>query len=119
LISASLEALAALPDDKPKHLPSYILLIERGLVFAPTNTLFGDMPPGFTNYKNANALTACIPIGLANEASGRALMWLFFAVVSKLNEEGLTEKRLTPIIERIEREFRLQLIKGNSTSTTE
>jgi hypothetical protein len=109
-VRKALQTLAARDDNQPKVQPTYILLIEKGVIFAPTHTFLGDMEPDFKSYKNRNTLTACVPKGPASEAAGRALMWIFFAIAAKLNFEGLTDARLTSMIDYVEREFGLSIV---------
>lgn len=65
----------------------YILFLDRGLIVAGNcDLLIYDSPSiDFSEYTNANALHLCKPDGAPDQPQGVALLWIYFALVSKLS----------------------------------
>lgn len=88
---SDIEKLAENLRNKGKPWVDYILLLDRGLIIAGNNAIadYEDQDLiGFWQYRNANALHLCKPDGSPDHQKGVALMWFYFALVSKLNIDG-------------------------------
>jgi hypothetical protein len=67
--------------------PDYVILLDRGLIVAGTYDMleFDDPTIDFLQYTNVNCRHLCKPTGPDKGIPGIALLWLYFALVSKLN----------------------------------
>lgn len=79
--------IAATLKKRGRPYVDYILLLDRGEIIAGNlDVLVFDNPfIDFLQYRNVSALHLCKPDGEASKAQGLALMWFYFALVSKLN----------------------------------
>ncbi|RDS80976.1 DUF6602 domain-containing protein [Dyella psychrodurans] len=68
----------------------YILLLDRGLIIAGDLDYFEfDNPTiDFLQYRNVNRYQLCRPDGPDDAKAGLGLLWLYFALVAKLNLDG-------------------------------
>ncbi|WP_147300690.1 DUF6602 domain-containing protein [Lysobacter silvisoli] len=84
--NAQRSKLAGILQAKGRPYVDYILLLDRGEIVAGNLDFFEDDDPiiGFTQYQNVNSLHVCEPGG-ADDQVGVALLWFYFALVSKLN----------------------------------
>lgn len=84
---AQLKKIPSILKKKGRPLVDYILLLDRGEIVAGNlDVLVFDEPfIDFQQYRNVSALHLCKPDGESNKFQGLALMWFYFALVSKLN----------------------------------
>lgn len=84
---AQLKKLSATLKKTGKPFADYILLLDRGLVIAGDLDILVFDPPiiDFLQYRNVTALHLCKPDGPLEHPEGVALLWFYFALVSKLN----------------------------------
>ena len=83
---AELKKLGDKLKQKGKPFVDYILLLNRGLIVAGDLDILVFDPPfiDFMQYRNVNSLHLCKPEN-SSEAEGIALLWFYFALVSKLS----------------------------------
>lgn len=67
--------------------PDYILLLDRGIIVAGRYEMVEHDDPviDFLQYRNVNSHHLCRPAGPEEDVKGIALLWLYFALVAKLN----------------------------------
>jgi hypothetical protein len=82
-----LKKLGGILEEKGSPYADYILLLDRGEVVAgDLDFIEYDKPHiDFLQYRNVNSMHLCKPDGPSNDTQGVALLWLYFALVSKLN----------------------------------
>jgi len=84
---AELKKLSATLKRKGTPFVDYILLLNRGLIVAGDLDILVSDPPfiDFMQYRNVNSLHLCKPDNSSKSAEGVALLWFYFALVSKLS----------------------------------
>lgn len=84
---ADLKKLPATLKKKGRPFVNYILLLDRGEIVAGNQDFFEFDDPSidFYEYRNVNALQLCKPGNSTTHALGAALLWFYFALVSKLS----------------------------------
>ncbi len=82
-----LEKIPAILKKQGRPFVDYIVLLERGRIIAGSLDLLQHDPPfiDFLEYRNVNGFHLCTPHGNASNEVGLALLWFYFALVSKLN----------------------------------
>src|SRR5471032_25328 len=96
-VDAALQAMTG-----PK--PTYILLIEKGIIFAGPHPHINESYLPFDAYRHNGKLTQCRVAGKSSEASGRALLWIFFAILWKINLDHGNNKALGPLVDKVARD---------------
>src|SRR5476651_2480743 len=93
--------------------PTYILLIEKGIIFAGPHPHINESYLPFDAYRHNGKLTQCRVAGKSSEASGRALLWIFFAILWKINLDHGNNKALGPLVDKVARDFPLTVATPN------
>ena|GEM_PF-6162873 len=83
---ADLRKLSATLQRKGRPFVDYILLLDRGAIVAGNFDVMLELDSiDFLEYRNVSSLHLCKPDGATENAKGVALLWFYFALVSKLN----------------------------------
>ena len=81
-----LKKLGATLKKKGRPFVDYILLLDRGAIVAGNLDVFFDTESiDFLQYRNVSSLHICKPDGASANPEGIALLWFYFALVSKLS----------------------------------
>ncbi|MCW5667836.1 MAG: hypothetical protein KIT35_28705 [Piscinibacter sp.] len=91
----------------------YIVLLERGRIIAGNLDLLQHDPPfiDFLDYRNVNGFHLCKPEGDASNEQGLALLWFYFALVSKLNLDHGNQLRYHGFCRQISNRYPLRPLK--------
>ncbi len=91
----------------------YILFLDRGEIVAGYNDLFtdSDQSINFLQYGSRNTLHLCKPVAETCEPIGVALLWLYFALVYKLDWDKENRLRYHSFCRQIERLYCLRPVK--------
>lgn len=84
---ADQKKLGSILAKKGRPFVDYILLLDRGEIVAGNLDFFETDNPviDFLEYRNVNTFHICKPDGGASDRLGAALLWFYFALVSKLS----------------------------------
>ena len=83
---SSFSSLRATLEKKGRPYVDYILFLDRGLIVAGNLDVLVEFEfIDFFQYRNISSLHLCRPDGASNYSQGVALLWFYFALVSKLN----------------------------------
>ncbi|MGO8973733.1 MAG: DUF6602 domain-containing protein [Steroidobacteraceae bacterium] len=77
-------------SDEKRKLPTYTLLLDRGVIIASKSPLFtfdGD-ELGFAESKGPGELGLCVPVIQDEMVRGRALLWIYLAIADHLSGIG-------------------------------
>lgn len=90
----------------------YILLLDKGLIVTGNVNLFEEQPAkiNFLDYRNSHVLHLCKPDNPAQQ-KGIALLWFYFALVTKLNLDSGNNLRYQSFCKQIEIAYPLISIK--------
>jgi len=88
----------------------YIVLLDRGLIVAGDfDVMVFDSPfIDFLQYRNVSSIHLCKPDGEQSNAQGLALMWFYFALVSKLNLDQGNQLRYHGFCRQISQRYPLR-----------
>ncbi|MBB5371327.1 MULTISPECIES: DUF6602 domain-containing protein [unclassified Janthinobacterium] len=103
--------LKTMLKSKGRPYVDYILLLDRGKIVAGNYDLFELNNPviNFFSYRNVSSLHLCAPNGAPDYPQGIALLWIYFAVVSKLNWDKGNMLRYNEFCRHIEIIYPLQM----------
>ncbi|MDH5835316.1 DUF6602 domain-containing protein [Luteimonas kalidii] len=110
---ADLKKLGTTLRDKGGPFVDYILLLDQGAIVAGNlDFLVNDDPVvGFLQYRNVNSWHLCKPDGDGAHPLGTALLWFYFALVSKLSLDQGNNLRYHAFCEQISRLYPLRPIQ--------
>lgn len=98
--------------DKGRPYVDYILLLDRGVIVAGDLDILVDSETiDFLQYRNVNSLNICQVDGIATSAKGLALLWFYFALVSKLNFDQGNSLRYHTFCRQISSLYPLRKVK--------
>lgn len=93
--------------------PDYILLLDKGLIIAGLLDILEFDAPfiNFYQYRNVNSYHLCKPDGPVENAQGIALLWLYFALVTKISLDKGNNLRYQAFCQQIEMLYKLRPIQ--------
>lgn len=105
--------LAATLKSKGGPYVDYILLLDRGLIIAGNydQVEYDEPTIGFLQHRRVDSLHLCKPDGPPECFRGVALLWFYFAMVTKLNYDRGTTMRYSQFCSQIEALYPLRRIE--------
>lgn len=103
---------STLSADKGRYV-DYILFLDRAEIVASASGLFDatDQHINFCQYESRGALHLCSPKVTDEDPSGIALLWLYFALIDKLNSDKGENLRYSLFCRQIEVLYPLHVIR--------
>lgn len=110
---AQLKKIPGILKKRSRPYVDYIVLLDRGRIIAGQHALIAQEVPfiDFFDYRNGNSLHLCKPDGDANYEKGLALMWFYFALVSKLNFDHGKQLRYGGFCSQISIRYPLRMLQ--------
>jgi hypothetical protein len=110
---AQLQKIPRILQKRGRPYVDYILLLDRGRIVAGNLDImvFDDPFIDFLQYRNVSSLHICKPDGDAKNEKGLALMWFYFALVSKLNFDHGNQLRYHGFCRQISLRHPLRLLE--------
>jgi hypothetical protein len=110
---AQLKKIPDILNKRGRPYVDYIVLLDRGLIVAGSLdvVVFDDPVIDFLEYRNVSSLHLCKPDGDKGNEQGLALMWFFFALVSKLNLDQGNQLRYHGFCRQISLRYPLRTLK--------
>jgi hypothetical protein len=95
--------------------PTYVLLIEKGIIFARPRPHFSEPAIPFDAYRFNGDLVECYFPNAKADQAGHALLWVFFALLAKINWDYGNNAAFGPMVHKVADDFPLLPVKAPSS----